>query len=458
MNQFDTALAGLITPSLSDDKRVVHVVHFDYLRKISPAYPRAQILVETLRSHNWCVIVWCRNLGRRLPHQGGVGEYIIPVTDPIWRANEIVGNITGRFASKGVNNANHVSPSRPISGSAPWLLKLKKRILVHLNLMLFPDVESLWSRAVAKKLIPIVRGGDLVVTFSRPESVGLIGERAHAKGAKWWFDFADGWIFEGIRHAAFPLSSNRLVREKKLQQKWLGKADGVSTVNHILAQSFSRMRVRPDVHLYRHSVPRELVEHHGKHLSFSHEPCPLKVLYFGRLRSGIATHTLTPLLRTLSTWNPGDQKPAFWFCGGFNAEDMEDIRKIRQAGFEAEVHDPLLRSDLPEFIMQKRINAMLVLNPPHNSASTSKIYDAIALGLPIWCYAPEYADSTRLTRLTESGFAIDPIGPQPDLREVVGKLIADSRKLIPIPEECFSSRQSKAMYDCLDELMKQKTV
>lgn len=84
-----------------------------------------------------------------------------------------------------------------VGGGMPaWVWRLGARLQ---QALLFPDNQVLWSRRVARLVGAEVRAGDLVLTCSRPESVGCIGPLVQRRGARWWLDFADGWCFQGLR-------------------------------------------------------------------------------------------------------------------------------------------------------------------------------------------------------------------------------------------------------------------
>lgn len=432
---------------------MVHLIHFDYLRRISPAFPRADILVEAMRQRDWPVTIWCRKLENSKTGKGQYGEVVIPVTDPIGFA-KTMANEALNFFRLCKARSNPASDSKPADRLKGPRGHIQHKILVFLHRILFPDLERLWSQAVARRLIPIIKPADLIFTCSRPESVGYIGEAATSKGAKWWLDFADGWTIEGIRHGAFPPSSRRLSKETLLESKWLGQANGISTVNQSLALSLSELIPNKPIHVFAHATPKELLGAHGCHVKNLGRSNEITVLYFGRIRRSVATQTLAPLIRNLNTLKQGYPKPRFLFVGEFTAEDLHEFALITKKGVKVEIREPISRALLPKLVQQEGVRAMLVVNPPNNTASTSKIYDALALGMPIWLYAIPKAHSYQLVKATGKGLAIDPESQMEPLGPLMKKLIDDSKAAIQIPAECNIKYQTDAICQKLENLMR----
>ena len=365
-----------------------HLIAYD-VRATSPAQPRVAALARCLRARGKSLTLWTARDAGDWATSIGVDCELIP--DPL---HEAYARIAGLRRARGATG--EVAASSSASPPSPGRLARSARAL--LGRAFFPDVESWWSRRVARRASKCIRNGDVVMTFSRPESVGYVGERAHAQGAAWWFDFADGWHYRGHRPEA--MSGRRGQRELSLERRWVGMAHGVSTVNDDLASWFRQHREDERVFVYPNIVPDEL---------WCDERPPrvgadsLRVAYFGRLRMSDPDTGLRPLVDALASID--SRAPArqieWLFRGDYTADDRAEIEELQAHSGKVDVGPPVPRVMLAE--LAGEVDAALVVTSPTQTGSTSKLLDAVGLRLPIFLIAPPGSLARRIVEEAKAG-------------------------------------------------------
>lgn len=367
----------------------------------SPAQPRVAALLREFVRRGAEVWLWTeRDPGPWAAELAAHGRFrAVVVADPVARG---YAHLLRRSRSPTVASAGTAAPRSPSSagGITAWAWRLGARLQ---QALLFPDNQVLWSRRVARRVGAEARAGDLVLTCSRPESVGCIGPRVQRQGARWWLDFADGWCFQGLRREAMT-PGRRRERELELERRWVGAADLVSTVDDLLAESFGRLRQGGEVAVLPNLVPDEFG---GREPDPSPTPPPGDALptigYFGRISLSDPERTLEPLLGLLRR-DGGRHRARFCFHGEYRAEDRREIAAIAALGHEVSVADPLPRERL---VAQRRsFAAMVVVTSPGQRGSSSKLLDALGLALPVLAIVPEDSIAARIVRDCGCGMVV----------------------------------------------------
>ncbi|MGK7344294.1 MAG: glycosyltransferase [Candidatus Nitrospinota bacterium M3_3B_026] len=359
-----------------------HIVSYHYADPDSPAWPRVDFLAADLAGRGHSVTIWTR------PFDGdrtGGGIQARGVADPLRPSR--------------VKASGAAAPS----SSAPWKTRMRGIARKWIRAATFPDPQSFWARRVARRVAAEKERPAMAVTFAAPESAGLVGEALRRRGGKWWFDLADGWTFQGLRYEALA-SPSRKAREAALEKRWIASADGVSTVNAALRDYFNSLRPSPDVHVFPNVIPREM------DLGGASAVCMggdfLTALYFGRLRKSDAARSLAPLLNQLAADPAQASRVRLLFVGDF---DKDDLREIELAGTlcgGVETIPPIPRGRLPELIREKQAGAMLVINSPGLKGSTSKLLDAVGLGMPVWLFGDDDSEAAKITREGRMGVVV----------------------------------------------------
>ena len=431
---------------------ICHLVHYHYLEPTSPAFPRADFLVEALRARGLRVQVWCHSLksGRSW---GRFGERIVAVSDPAQvvksKALYCMAPLKRIMATR---KSRDKKPSLSPAGGGDPLAMLSR----HAARFLFPDNECFWSKLVAGRLSKTLSPQDMVFTCSRPESVGFIGRMAKARGAFWWLDFADGWCWQGLRQDLHRLDADRLAKERELEKSWVASADGVSTVNNDLAAYFSGLRTDNSALIYPNLIARELLETDMPgEFSFDQG---INILHFGRLRGSDSQRNLKPLLRYLKNQGHQGHMLRLFFYGNLEPADLAELEQLSALGCRVIQSPPVKRGTLPEIIAKHKINVMLVMNSLMSTGSTSKLLDAFGVGLPILLFARANSAAADLVGRMKAGLVIpleenpEPGATRPQLAELASCFGYNTR----LPEFFDSRRQAenlvKSVLACRDSV------
>ena len=395
-----------------------HLVAYD-VRATSPAQPRVAALARCLRARGHDLRLWtAREAG---DWAAAIAVDCEHVPDPLHEAYaRVAGLRRTRAPSPSEENA---SASQPSAGPG----RLARSARAILGRALFPDVEAWWSRRVARRVSKCVRRGDVVMTFSRPESVGYVGERAQSFGATWWFDFADGWHYRGHRPEA--MSGRRGQRELALEQRWVGAADGVSTVNDDLASWFRKHRDDGRLFVYPNIVPDELW---CDERAPRRRDGPLRIAYFGRLRMSDPDTGLRPLLEALDLVDAdSDSRRIEWlFRGDYTSEDRAEIAELERRSLSVDVGPPVPRVQLAK--LADEVDAALVVTSPTQSGSTSKLLDGVGLRLPIFLIAPPGSLARRIVEDAKAG-VVAPV----DRRDQIARLWQDFVRRVELGTVAF---------------------
>ena len=371
-----------------------HVVAYD-VRATSPAQPRVAALVRELARRGSKVVVWCA-------HEPGAWARecadVRRVPDPVLKVYER----WFRRAPSGGDEMEQRGRWSPFG----FVRGLGQRVQ---RTVLFPDNQAIWSARVRRRLVPAVERGDLVVTCSRPESTGAIGEAAQRRGAKWWFDFADGWCFQGLRAAAMQPGARR-DRELSLERRWVRQADAVSTVHEELAGWFAGVRGRDGVLVLPNIVPDELVpaaprelRSPGAELAFAH---------FGRLSLSDAKCSFAAFVQMMRS--AGDASHRFVFLGDYSEEELREMDALRALGHRVEVAEPVPRPQLVRLVAE--LDGLLLILATDQRGSSSKLLDALGLELPLFAFvdpdslAADIVREARCGEVAPSGDSVGAVG------------------------------------------------
>lgn len=370
----------------------IHLVAYD-VRETSPAQPRIAALGRELARRGHRPVLWTA-------HQPGawaagtVDSRVI--ANPLHSAYAAVARVLG-------SGAGRTGHSRDPGGGR--LGDLLRRVSWNaMQLVLFPDPERLWSARVGRRLAGEVGPGDVAVTFSRPESVGLAGIAAQRRGARWWFDFADGWCHQGLRR----VPGRRRRRELALERAWVRRADVVSTVDEELAAWFAEQRGRADVAVLPNLVPEEFERLAGTPPLPASDAPRLTLGYLGRIELSDPDRSLEPFARILER-RATAKELRLVLRGDYTARDRGEIDRLAALGVEVDVAGPLGRRELAS--LAERLDGLLVVSSPGRRGSSSKLLDAFGLGLAPFVLAPTDSVAARIVR--ESGFGA--FGPFEDL-------------------------------------------
>lgn len=374
---------------------------------------------------------------------GRYGETIYAIADPKDAAKQIIGSLPRPGGGKRSGPMPVQARAGIGVGIGAWLTKAA-------GLVLYPDMEVLWSWRVGRFLAPRLRPSDLVITCARPESVGLVGSIAVAKGAWWWFDLADSWCWEGIRHKAHGLPPWRIRKEKRLERQWIARAHGISTVNAKLAAYFQSLRPCGPVHIYPNVVPRELAGRRAPHVPIRQSGDEFNILYFGRLKASDSERDLSQLAHIVASRKPDQAAPNFIFCGEFVAADHEEMQKLKRYGARVTVYPLIPREQLPCLVAEQNVKAMLVVNSPHSTASTSKLFDALGLGMPTLLLARADSEAARLVEELRAGVVVTPPGSQPlSWMELCARLEGLGQNEQRLPPKCDGEHQAGLLVEAI---------
>ena len=423
--------------------RFCHVIHYDYLNAASPSFPRVDYLVEALRKENLPVKVYARETKFTSNNIGQYGESILRIPDYM---------ATALCAYRKIKQ--HIDIAKP--RQPPVDLNVVKKNWRRSTegfvwaLGFFPDYEVYWARSIKRALSRRLGSGDLVVTCSRPESVGLIGQYARSKGARWWFDLADGWCWEGIRQQAHGVTTSRIEEERKLEKQYISTANGISTVNNYLADYFSSVSGNKPVHIYPNVIPREFsdVFHNFTPAKETTDDC-YTILYFGRLRGSDANRNLATLKRVINTKDIADPVPRFLFYGEYSPADVAEIESLRQYGCQVTIQPAIERKYLIDLLVSERVQAMLVINSKDSKAGTSKLLDALGIGLPVLLISRPDSEAARLIDKMGIGFLVAHQGPLNSWRKSVEGLRAIELDKCKKPKDLDGVWQSKILVEKL---------
>ncbi|MGE0145113.1 MAG: hypothetical protein AB7I19_16720 [Planctomycetota bacterium] len=362
----------------------VHAVAYD-IRAESPAQPRVAAWLRGCLGAGMSVVLYTeRPPGAWVDDLAATGRLkVLVIADPIRRVYERLyarAQITRREPGPGV-------APRPREGSL-WRLGrgLQGRIL-------FPDPQTIWSRRIGRAIRRRMAPGDLVLTCSRPESVGTIGEAAQRRGAVWWFDFADGWCFQGLRPEAMAPGPRR-ERERSLEARQVGSADVVSTVDPILAEAFARLRRDGDVVVYPNLIPDELLLPVDRPIRGRSRLC---LAHFGRLSLSDPKRSLRPLLAVLESAPPID----FRFFGDFNDADRAELEALAALGHGVIAAPPLARAEIAS--RRDEFDGTLMVASPEQRGSSSKLLDSLGLALPVFAVVPDPSIAAHIVRDCRAG-------------------------------------------------------
>ena len=383
----DLSELELMAPS-----RRIHAVAYD-VRTVSAAQPRVRALLTELARRGWTVILWTSTDPGDWANAFEV-RVVADVVRSVYRACQ---------AARGP--AKHV-PATAVEAAVPQLRRQPawwRAASALQSAVMFPDPETLWSRAVRRQLLrDLFPANDAVMTFSRPESAHRIGAAAKRKaGACWWADFADGWCFQGLRADAM-LPGRRRDRELVLEREVVRAADKVSTVMPEHAAYFDDLRgpgadrtvLLPNV------VPEELWVETAK--SGVDPSAPIRLGYFGRLSGSDRERSLHPFVDLMA--RPGVEQPAaVSFVGTYDEVDRVEIAALEAAGVRCDVNEPVPRAALVGFA--ETVDAALVIGSPRIDGTSSKLLDTIGLQLPVFALAPAGSQMEALVRETGCGIA-----------------------------------------------------
>ncbi len=421
----------------------VHAVAYD-VTPSSPAQPRVSAFLRELVRRGADVRLWTA----RAPGPWGeelavLGRFTVHVVvDPVRRTYDSLRRLGSAGArDDGVTSADTVGVADGRAAAAPRTGGILWRIGSRIqSAILFPDHEVLWSRKVARRSRDSVGAGDVVLTFSRPESVGHVGTVAARLGARWWFDFADGWCFQGLRREAMK-PGRRRERELALERRWVGAADVVSTVDEALAESFRALRPSREVLVFPNIVPDELVGPPRPEVATGE---PLTVGYFGRISLSDPQRSLRPLLGLVRAALGDGRKVRFCFHGEFTARDRAEIGELAAMGHEVLVTAPLPRHELAA--RRANFDAMIVVGSPSQRGSSSKLLDAFGLELPVLALVPVPSVAERLVRESGAGEVValsrhEPIGgaSRQSWRDFLDGVRAGRYRMDPAWRDCYTS-------------------
>ncbi len=375
----------------------------------SPAQPRVAALLHALRRRGAEVSLWTEHE----PGPWAARLDVMTMPDPVLgfyrkllaKRGGIEAGEAPVVAAKLSEAASRVAEADPEGDEERdgegRLWRVGRRVQ---QAMLFPDNQVVWARRVGRRMRRAARRGDVVITFSRPESAGLIGAACQRAGAAWWSDYADGWCYRGLRSEAMREGPRR-ARELELERRWVGSADGVSTVNRDLADWFRGLRGDADVVEFPNLIPEELLLDAPAPPAPPAEHEPLVLGYFGRLASSDPQRSLEPLLRLLGVAG-ADRRVCFRFYGDYLAGDLASIQELRGRGFDVEVHDPVARRALCE--IRDQVHAAFVISSPAQRGSSSKLLDNFGLGLPVFAMVPADGLAAAMVRDAGLGEVFDP--------------------------------------------------
>jgi hypothetical protein len=362
----------------------VHAVAYD-IRAESPAQPRVAAWLRGCLGAGMSLVLYTeRRPGTWVDELVATGRLqVLVIADPVRRIYE-------RLCARAEVERGELSPGvapKPTEGRL-WRLgrSLQGRIL-------FPDPQTIWSRRIRRAVGRRLTVGDLVLTCSRPESVGTIGEAAQRRGAAWWFDFADGWCFQGLRPEAMAPGPRR-ERERSLEARQVGSADVVSTVDPILADAFARLRRAGDVVVYPNLIPDELLLPVDRPTSRRSRLC---LAHFGRLSLSDPRRSLRPLLPVLERAPLVD----FRFFGDFNAADRAELDALAALGHGVVAAPPLARAEIAA--RREEFDGTLMVASPEQRGSSSKLLDSLGLALPVFAVVPDPSVAAHIVRDCRAG-------------------------------------------------------
>ena len=372
-----------------------HVVAYD-VRATSPAQPRVAAVARELARRGSRVVLWCAHEPGSWARQ--CAEVRL-VPDPVLKVYERWFRPAPEVPEESQARSPRWSPLGLVRG-------LGQRVQ---QTVLFPDNQAIWSARVRRRLVPGLVSGDLVVTCSRPESVGSVGEAAKRRGALWWFDFADGWCFQGLRAAAMQPGARR-DRELSLERRWVRGADAVSTVHEELAGWFAGVRGGDSVLVLPNIVPDELVPPAARERRAP--PAELAFGHFGRLSLSDAKCSFDSFVAMLRA----AEEPAlrFVFRGDYSQQELREMDALRALGHRVEVGEPVPRPRLSDLVGD--LDGLLLILGVDQRGSSSKLLDALGLELPVFAFVDPESVAARIVRDAQCG----EVAPAGDPANAVG--------------------------------------
>lgn len=391
--------------------RSIHLLTYD-VRATSPAQPRLAAVAAELRARGYAVTLYSAFDPGQWPETVGVAVEL--VSDPVLRIRQMLLRWRERSASVAASAGSvpHAVP-RPLSR--------------FVRTVLFPDNMVVWSLLTAIRLRSHLHPDDLVFTSSPPESVNLAGRFAQVGGARWWADFADGWCHQGLRYEAMTPGLRRSL-ERRLERYSIRRADAVSTVNDSIADWFRTLRVDREVRIFPNIIPPEL-----EAVADPDAPrppgSPPVLGYLGRLSLSDPLRSLRPLLALLEAFAP---PLSFLFRGDFGTTDLAEIQALRALGYAVDLAGPVSRTELPA--LRDQLDGLLVILSPDQKGSSSKLFDALGLALPLFVLAHPQSEAAQM--VNESGYGETAPLDTPEeaagiLRRFLDRLGAEGYRLDP---------------------------
>ncbi|MBN1339033.1 MAG: glycosyltransferase [Bacteroidales bacterium] len=310
----------------------------------------------------------------------------------IWEPYHLYKVFTGR------KKEDHIKSGFLTESKGPGMAE-SLSVWIRGNLFI-PDARKYWIKPSMKFLVPWLRENpvDLVATNGPPHSMHLIGLGIKKKlNLPWFADFRDPWT--GIDfYDQLKLSSRADKKHKRLEKEVLLKADRITTVSWSWANDMEALCNRKI----------DVITNGFDEDDFTH-------LQKKAADGFVITH--------VGSMNRDRNPVAVWQVIADMVRENEDFRKllkIRFIGFtDNAVGVSLQQSGLESFaqkigylphkeVLEMASASSLLLLPLNNTPNVKgiipgKIFEYLALKIPVFCIGDVNGDSARIIRSTGAG-------------------------------------------------------
>lgn len=345
---------------------------------------------------------------------GTRGELATDAENEVHRTGEVFGTL------KRLYRANYLR-KLPDNSAANITLTPKSGIGHLLRQWVIPDLQIPWYPLALQRGRALVKSKPIQLLYSTsgPETNHLVAlQLKRESGLPWVADFRDGWLFEPLVMARSEIKLRNSI-EARLERSVVRHADKITILNQRMAED---LRTR-----YPEAAHKVIVNSNGFDASeFSAiERTPtgkFTLVHTGSLslsRPGTTIQGLLEALTRLKRENhPILHDIEIVMVGKLTEDEIQAIRAVGDASLFR-----LVEQVEHSAALQYQVNAealLLITHPTELAISTTKLFEYLGAGRPIFALTPSGSSAANIIRETQTGV----ITPPDDIDQIYASLLA----------------------------------
>lgn len=396
----------LIAPFYSDSVLTGSQRAFSFAKHLPRNGIRVSVITTHVRDENEKTI-------------GKFNETICRVNSPLWCLEQQVLRVRNLLFKK----SGRVAPG-PLNPANPYQSdKWYKR---PFNM---PDQHWAWAFLAYIRAAKIHKTEtiDAVLSTSPAESAHIAGWLLKRRlQIPWIADLRDGWMFEPYKVVRLRKGPRRDV-ELFLEKTLLRQADRITTVTRPIGDDLVNRLNIPRNRIYvlpngydpdEWQVPQEIISQARRQLEKAGKP--IIILHMGRISSARmdtrADELFAALAKLKKTRHEIYAAMKFMFYGADSYEEPEIVRRLGIT--DAVVFCPRVPKKEAIALMMAADGLLLITSNSQTSIATSKLFDYMAAGKPLFALAGGNA-AESIIRETNAGITVSPL----DADDIYDKLV-----------------------------------